>query len=404
MKKCVVVGCGQRGINSYIKPITIGHLSDVARVVGIYDIVRARATLCSKEYGDIPIYDDFDRMLSEAKPDFVIVTTIDSKHEEYIVRSLKQGYDVISEKPMTTSRRSALEIMKAEKESGHKVRITFNMRYMKPFSDLKRIIMDGAIGDVLHSDLVWFLDRKHGADYFRRWHRYLENTNSLLIHKSTHHFDVISWIMGNKIPRSVFAHCFLDVYGKNGEYRAECCHKCEHTEKCPFYFDLSAKEFYKKYYLDIEEESGYYRDGCVFSEDIDIFDRMCLNVTYRDGATLNYSLIAYAPDEGFKINLFGTKGRAEFVQYFSGPNKNNELKIRIYDLSGNEITYETSVLQGDHGGADNLLRDDIFRGRSEDPLGQIANSLAGYHSLAVGDMAVMSNRLGKEVFIDELSD
>ena len=404
MKRCVVVGCGQRGINSYIKPITVGHLSDVARVVGIYDIVRARAALCSEEYGSIPVYDDFDLMLSETSPDFVIVTTIDSKHEEYIIRSLRQGYDVISEKPMTTSRGSALNIMRAEKESGHKVRVTFNMRYMKPFADLKRIIMDGAIGDVLHSDLIWFLDRKHGADYFRRWHRYLENTNSLLIHKSTHHFDVISWIMGNKIPRSVFAHCFLDVYGKNGEYRAECCHKCEHTEKCPFYFDLSAKEFNKKYYLDIEDESGYYRDGCVFSEDIDIFDRMSLNVTYSDGATLNYSLIAYAPDEGFKINIFGTKGRAELTQYYSGPNKNSDLKIKVYDLSGNEITYETSVLQGDHGGADDLLRDDIFRGRSEDPLGQIADSLAGYHSLAIGDMAVTSTKLGKEVFIDELGD
>jgi predicted dehydrogenase len=404
MKRCVVVGCGQRGINSYIKPIMSGHLSDVAKVVGIYDIVRARADLCSEEYGSIPVYDDFDLMLSETSPDFVIVTTIDSKHEEYIIRSLRQGYDVISEKPMTTSRGAALNIMRAEKESGHKVRVTFNMRYMKPFADFKRIIMDGAIGEVLHSDLIWFLDRQHGADYFRRWHRYLENTNSLLIHKSTHHFDVISWIMGNKIPRSVFAHCFLDVYGKNGEYRAECCHKCEHTDKCPFYFDLSANEFYKKYYLDIEDKSGYYRDGCVFSEDIDIFDRMCLNVSYCDGATLNYSLIAYAPDEGFKINLFGTKGRAELTQYYSGPNKNSDLKIKVYDLSGNEITYETSVLQGDHGGADDLLRDDIFRGRSEDPLGQIADSLAGYHSLAIGDMAVMSTRLGKEVFIDELGD
>jgi hypothetical protein len=54
MKRCVVVGCGQRGINSYIKPIAVGHLSDVARVVGIYDIVRARAALCSEEYGSIP--------------------------------------------------------------------------------------------------------------------------------------------------------------------------------------------------------------------------------------------------------------------------------------------------------------------------------------------------------------
>ncbi|MBE6645108.1 MAG: Gfo/Idh/MocA family oxidoreductase [Ruminococcaceae bacterium] len=400
MKRCVVVGTGQRGINSYIKPIVTGHLSDVAEVVGIYDSVFARAKLCSEEFG-IPFYTDFDEMVLAQKPDFVIVTTVDSTHEDYIIRALRLGFDVISEKPMTTSRKSALEIMKAEKESGHKVRVTFNMRYMKPFADFKRIIMDGVIGEVLHADFIWLLDRKHGADYFRRWHRYIKNTNSLLIHKSTHHFDVISWIMGNKEPESVFARCYLDVYGKRGEYRAECCHKCIHTEKCPFYFDLSANDFNKRYYLDIEEESGYYRDGCVFSEDIDIFDRMCLNVSYKDGATLNYSLVAYSPDEGLKINIIGTKGRAEFVQYYSGVHKQDALAIKVTDLFGKETIYETSVLSGEHGGADNLLRDDIFRGGREDTLGQSANSYAGYLSLTVGDMAVISNNLKREVFIDE---
>lgn len=401
MKRCVVVGTGQRGINSYIKPIVTGHLSDAATVVGIYDTVTARARLCSEEYGNIPVYDDFDEMLTSSKPDFVIVTTIDSTHDDYIIRALKLGFDVISEKPMTTSRKSALEIMKAERESGKKVRVTFNMRYMKPFSDFKRVIMDGAIGDVLHADFTWLLDRRHGADYFRRWHRYLKNTNSLLIHKSTHHFDVISWIMGNKEPKSVFARCHLDVFGKRGEFRAECCHKCSHTKECPFYFDLAEKDFNKRYYLDIEEESGYYRDGCVFSEDIDIFDRMCVSLSYKDGTTLNYSLVAYSPDEGFKINLQGTKGRAELVQYLSGPHKDDALAIKVTDLSGKETLYATSVLSGEHGGADNILRDDIFRGTRDDTLGQSANSYAGYLSLAVGDMAVISNNLKREVFIDE---
>jgi predicted dehydrogenase len=255
MKRCVVVGTGHRGINSYIKPIAVGHLSDVACIVGVYDKVKARAELCSKEYGNFPVYDDFEYMLSDAKPDFVIVTTDDSSHHDYIIRALEMGYDVVSEKPMTNSREKALRILDAEKRTGHKVRVTFNMRYMKPFADFKKVIMGGVIGDVRHVDFMWLLDRDHGADYFRRWHRYIKNTNSLLIHKSTHHFDVVNWIIGNKRPKSVFAHCYLDFYGKNGEFRGECCHKCEYIDKCKFYMDIKSVPFYEKYYYSIEEVS-----------------------------------------------------------------------------------------------------------------------------------------------------
>ena len=403
MKRCVVVGTGQRGVNSYIKPIVQGHVSDVAEVVGIYDAVSTRSLLCSADFGGLPVFYDFDEMLRVTKPDLVIVTTIDATHHEYIIKALKAGIEVISEKPMTTSRASALEIMKAEEESGHKVRVTFNMRYMKPFMDFKREIMNGAIGEVRHADFTWMLDRRHGADYFRRWHRYLCNTNSLLIHKSTHHFDVISWIMGEKEPRSVFSHLYLDFYGKNGKYRGECCHKCEHAKECPLFFDLGASDFNRRYYLEIEESSGYYRDGCVFSEDIDIFDRMALSVTYTDGTTMNYSLNAYSPDEGYKITLFGSEGRAEMSHYLSGPFKDDKIVIKIIDLNGGVREVETAMQKGDHGGADVTLRDDLFRDSVEsDGLCRAASSRAGYLSLAVGDMAVMSNRLGKEVFIDEL--
>lgn len=402
MRRYVIVGVGNRGTNCYVEPIARGHLSDVAKLVGIYDQVKARAVLCSKENGDIPVFDDFDLMLKETNPDAVIVTTNDSAHHDYIIKALDAGFDVISEKPLTNSRKSALAILEAEKRSGKKVRVTFNMRYMRPFIDLKKLIMSGAIGDVRHASFQWLLDRDHGADYFRRWHRYLKNTNSLLIHKSTHHFDVLNWIMGNKEPVSVFARCYLDVYGKNGEFRGECCHKCEHTKECPVYLDITADDFLKKYYYDLESESGYYRDGCVFSEDIDIFDRMALNISYKDGATMNYSLVAYSPDEGFKINLVGTQGRAEMAMIYSGDQKSRETVIKVTDLSGKVTEIPTSTKGGEHGGADEAIRDDIFRGRDSDPLGQMADSHAGYLSLAIGDMAVMSNKLKREIFIDEL--
>jgi len=402
-KRCVIVGAGGRGTRSYALPIASGHLSDVCELVGIYDKVRARAELCSEDTGGVPVFDSFEEMLDCCHPDFVIVTTKDADHHDYIIRALEGGYDVVSEKPMTDSRKKARAIMEAEKRCGHKVRVTFNMRYMKPIMDLKRVMMSGVIGEVRHVDFEWLLDRSHGADYFRRWHRYLENTNSLLLHKSTHHFDVINWVIGNKAPASVFARCSLDFYGKNGPFRGECCHKCEHTAYCPLYVDFSRDSFAKRYYFDIEEESGYYRDGCPYAEDIDIFDRMALNVRYEDGTTMNYSLVAYAPDEGYRIRIIGSKGRLDMEMLSSGPNKSPKTLIRVIDESGKETVTETSMETGDHGGADDKMRDDIFRGRLEpDTLGQFADSTAGFNSLAIGDMAVMSSKLGREISIDEI--
>ena len=180
-KKCVIVGVGGRGTQSYVAPIATGHLSDACELCGIYDAVTARSRVVSEMYGNIPVFEDFDVMLDTVKPDFVIVTTKDSNHHDYIIRALEAGYDVVSEKPMTNTRKKALAIMEAEQRTGHKVRVTFNMRYMKPIEDLKRVIMSGVIGEVTHIDFQWLLDRRHGADYFRRWHRYLDNSTSLLI-------------------------------------------------------------------------------------------------------------------------------------------------------------------------------------------------------------------------------
>ena len=131
-KKCVIVGVGGRGTHSYVAPIATGHLSDVCEMCGIYDAVLSRAKIVSGMYGNIPVVEDFDVRRDTVKPDFVIVTTKDSNHHEYIIRALEAGYDVVSEKPMTNTRKKALEIMEAEKRTGHTVRVTFNMRYMKP--------------------------------------------------------------------------------------------------------------------------------------------------------------------------------------------------------------------------------------------------------------------------------
>ncbi len=85
--------------------------------------------------------------------------------------------------------------------------------------------MSGEIGKVTSVDFSWYLDTRHGADYFRRWHRLREKSGSLWVHKSTHHFDLVNWWL-DADPVEVWAVGRLQNYGKQGPFRHTNCRPC----------------------------------------------------------------------------------------------------------------------------------------------------------------------------------
>ena len=148
-----------------------------------------------------------------------MVTTPDYTHADYIVEALEAGADVVVEKPLTIDAEGCRRITKAVAETGRNVVVTFNYRYSPRNSALKEIIQSGVIGKVTSIDFSWVLDTVHGADYFRRWHREKKNSGGLLIHKASHHFDLVNWWI-NDVPERVFASGGLKFYGdKNAAER-----------------------------------------------------------------------------------------------------------------------------------------------------------------------------------------
>ena len=130
MKKYAFAGASGRAFVMYAKPI-LGRYKDYATIVGMYDINGLRARSIAAELSpEIPVFDDFDEMLRVAKPDVVIVTTVDAFHHEYIIRSLEAGCEVVTEKPMTIDADKCEAILQAEKKYGKKVTVTFNYRYI----------------------------------------------------------------------------------------------------------------------------------------------------------------------------------------------------------------------------------------------------------------------------------
>lgn len=404
MKKYVQVGCGYRGILSYAVPL-VKEYSDCAQLCGVYDINKKRASLVSEYTGaQIPVYEDFDEMLKAVQPDTVIVTTKDCEHDKYVVKALNAGCDVIVEKPLTTTFEKALAIKEAEERSGKKVTVTFNLRFQPFFKRIKEIIAEGVLGEILSVHYEWMLDTSHGADYFRRWHRERQNSGSLLVHKSTHHFDLVNWFLEAE-PVAVNAFGTRRFYGPTREQRAERCMNCPHWENCEFYLDMNADSNLKRIYRDCEDADGYFRDRCVFSEQIDIEDSVSLNVAYDSGAVMSYSLTAHSPYEGMRLILNGTKGRMEISRRSSGITGYKEEygdSVRIYNRKGEEIVYHIPNKEAEgHGGADSRLRDMLFRGLSEDPLNQMAGLWEGMMSIGIGVAANVSMKENRSVELKE---
>lgn len=401
-KRVAIVGTGSRAHGMWAKSVFEAY-SDKVEFVGLCDINPGRVEYFKKSVGlACPTFTDFEKMMKEVKPDTLIVTTVDSTHHEFIIRGMELGANIITEKPMTTDEQKCEAILEAEKKTGKKVTVTFNYRYSPHRARIYELLRSGAIGDVTSVDFHWYLDTSHGADYFRRWHRLKEKGGTLWVHKATHHFDLLNWWLESD-PAEVYASGSLDFYGKNNSFRHTHCRPCPHKDKCKFYYDITKSKNNMELYVNNEKHDGYLRDGCVWKEDINIYDKMAATIKYANGVQVAYSLTTYSPYEGYRIAFNGTKGRID-----AWIEESNPIDERPYDeivVTKNFGAREfIRIPQGaGHGGGDKLLKDKIFAGVTEDPLNQSANVRDGALSILIGIAARKSCETGQVVKIADLT-
>ena len=417
------VGLGGRHV--MFRDAIVKDYAETSEMVALCDTNPGRLALSIAEArenggGDIPGYDaaDFDRMVAETRPDCVIVTTRDCFHDTYVCRAMELGCDAITEKPMTTDAEKCRRIIETQRRTGKTCKVTFNYRYSPPRSQIKDLLMSGVIGEILSLDFHWLLDTSHGADYFRRWHRNKENSGGLMVHKATHHFDMVNWWLSD-VPQRVFASGQRRFYvPKTAERygltnRSERCSDCPEAERCPFALKMSAVEDMRKLYVECEQHDGYFRDRCVFSGLIDIEDTMNVLVDYAGGPKMSYSLNAFCPWEGHLVSFNGTRGRLEHMcqesVYISGDGtvpgalQKEGTWTRIYPRGENPYAVEVWEGKGGHGGGDVLLLEDIFGvDPPEDKYKRAADQRSGAWSIMTGVAANHSMAEGRPILIDEL--
>ena len=219
MKTYCIVGTGGRSW-MYTNAL-MGDFKEYGQLLAFCDLNQARMDYYNKKIHDkfghepLPTYRhyDFDKMIQEQKPDRVIVTSMDRTHHHYICRAMELGCDVITEKPMTMDAEKCQQIIDTKHKTGKNLTVCFNYRYAPRNTKVKELLAQGICGEIISVHFEWLLDTSHGADYFRRWHRDKRNSGGLLVHKATHHFDLVNWWI-NSSPETVFAMGDLRFYGR----------------------------------------------------------------------------------------------------------------------------------------------------------------------------------------------
>ena len=125
---------------------------DVEIVAGA-DLVEGKAEAFFKNFNmDVKCYRSHKEMLDDEslQLDAVSICTYNRTHAECAIYALKKGVNVLLEKPMCVTLEEAVEIIKAEKESGKVLSIGFQPRMDANMKMIKKIVESGKLGKVYY--------------------------------------------------------------------------------------------------------------------------------------------------------------------------------------------------------------------------------------------------------------
>ena len=387
-----IVGVGSRSGFFYS---AIAHdFASTAEVVALCDPNQTRMDLANRRLVDefgyaapVRTYKapaGFDAMVAEARPDVVIVTSVDRTHDHYIVRALELGLRVVTEKPMAVDAARCARVLRCVADTGGELRVAFNYRYAPVAARVRELLRAGEVGTVASVHFEWLLNTSHGADYFRRWHRDKRNSGGLLVHKATHHFDLVNFWLGTR-PRTVYARGGLRVLrprerrgarrrqvlrardgrgrGRGGGRPVRAGHGQEREAqgavprrrargRVPARPERVRRRHLHRGH---DERHGHVRQR------------------RRRRA---YSLTAYAPWEGYRVAFNGTAGRLEVEvvensyvsaggeQAAEGALRSKSILLRRHFERPVEVAVPEA--RGGHGGGDVALLNDLFGERKEE--------------------------------------
>jgi 1,5-anhydro-D-fructose reductase (1,5-anhydro-D-mannitol-forming) len=140
-----VVGIG-RIVLTRVAPAIVDD--DACELIAGVSRDRGRAEHFARTFGARSAYDDYDEMLADPAVGAVFIATPNALHADAVVAAAEAGKHVLCDKPMATDVPGALRAVEACRTAGVRLGVNFHYRHMPWVRDLRRLVLDGAIGEV----------------------------------------------------------------------------------------------------------------------------------------------------------------------------------------------------------------------------------------------------------------
>jgi predicted dehydrogenase len=143
--KITIIGLGIMGKNVARALLR----NPLVTVTACADVKKGNCEDGEKEFGFERTYTDYREMIEKEKPDAVFIATPDWAHYEPVMTCLDAGIHVHVEKPLTTSERESTDIVRKVKQTGLKLQVSYNHRWLAPYHAANDMIRAGKIGECL---------------------------------------------------------------------------------------------------------------------------------------------------------------------------------------------------------------------------------------------------------------
>lgn len=208
-----IIGCGSIANCAHIPNYMA--LDDV-EIKYFCDIIPERADKAVKEYGCGKAVYNYKELLGKDDIDIVSVCTHNDFHAPISIDFMRDGKDVLCEKPAARTIEEALEMQKVAHETGRILSIGVVNRFCDTVNHIKKLIADGALGEVYQTYISFRAHRSIpglGGDFTNK----AISGGGVLIDWGVHYIDLVLYCLGEPTPLTCtgVAHSKLGVDMKN---------------------------------------------------------------------------------------------------------------------------------------------------------------------------------------------
>lgn len=169
-----------------------------ARLVAVCDTDRDRAAAFRDEFGAAAAYTDPAEMIARERPDLLDIAVPPAGHKDLVALAASEKVDAICQKAFTRSLDEARETVALAESAGIMLVIHENFRFQPWFREIRRLIDEGAIGDVYSASFRLRPGDGQGERAYLDRQPYFQRMERFLIHETGIHFiDTFRFLFGD---------------------------------------------------------------------------------------------------------------------------------------------------------------------------------------------------------------